>query len=79
MAKKIMRKSLLEKTEVDKFKTVSARIPQQLSDDFDKLVDRAKASGFVISISKVITAALQDAIEFENIELDKLDQNKQGM
>lgn len=78
MAKKIMRKSLLEKTEIDKFKTVSARIPQQLSDDFDKLVDRAKANGFVISISKVITAALQDAIEFENIELDKLDQSKQG-
>lgn len=71
MPKKPVRKSLLEKTECDnKFKTVSARIPQQLSDDFDKLVDRAKEAGFTISITKVIIAALQDSIKFENSELD---------
>lgn len=66
------RKSLLVKTESDKFKTVSARVPFQLSSDFDKLVERAKKYGLTISMTNVIVMALQDAIKFENAELDKL-------
>lgn len=69
------RKSLLEKVEsTDKFKTVSARIPEIISDDFDKLVERAKLHGFTITATKVIVSALKDAVEFENIALDKLKQ-----
>jgi hypothetical protein len=67
------RKSLLEKIEEEKFKTVSARVPLLLSDEFDKLVTRAKTHGFTISITKVITEALKDSIKFHNIELNKLD------
>lgn len=67
------RKSLLEPVEAEKFKTFSARVPQDLSDEFDKLVERAKKFNFVITPSKIITAAVRDAVNFENLELDKFE------
>ncbi len=69
-----MKRSLLKPIvkKADKYKTVSARIPLDISDAFDSLILRAERNGYIITPSVVIIQALRDAIKYENIELDKL-------
>lgn len=67
------KKSLLEPIEAEQYKTVSARIPQSLADKFDKLVERAKGHNRSLSVSKVITHAIEDACKSAGAELDALD------
>ncbi len=67
------KKSLLEPIESESFKTVSARIPLSLSQRFDALVTRAKGHNMTLSVSKVITHAIEEACKSAAVELDALD------
>ena len=67
------KKSLLEPIEGEQFKTVSARIPLSLSQRFDDIVTRAKGHNMTISVSKVITNAIEEACKSAGAELDALD------
>lgn len=69
--KKSLLKPIVKKTE--KYKTISARVPLDVSDAFDCLILRAEKNGYIITPSVVIIQALRDAIKYENTELDKLE------
>lgn len=51
------------KTETIKYKTVSARVPQDLADQFQKAVDLANKNGMDLNITHVVQVAMQDAIK----------------
>ncbi len=70
-----MKKSLLRPItkKANKYKTISARVPLDISDEFDCLILRAEKNGYTITPSIVIIQALRDAIRYENAELDKFE------
>lgn len=73
------KKSLLEPIEGEQFKTVSARIPLSLSQRFDDIVTRAKSHNMTISVSKVITHAIEEACKSAATELEALDKKNKAV
>lgn len=64
--------SFLERLPAEKTRAVSARVPVEIANEYDKLVNRVKSYGYTISLSRIIITALQNAIKETNEELDKL-------
>ena len=64
--------SFLERLPAEKTRAVSARVPIEIIDEYDILVERVKSYGYTISISKIIITAIQNAVKLTNEELDKL-------
>ena len=64
--------SFLEKLPAEKTRAVSARVPIEIIDEYDILVERVKSYGYTISISRIIISAIQNAVKATNEELDKM-------
>lgn len=60
---KEVKSQFLVKTESTELKTVSARIPIELYDQFYKAVEIAKEHGFDLTITHVVQVAMQNAIK----------------
>jgi hypothetical protein len=60
---KEVKSQFLVKTESNELKTVSARIPIELYDQFYKAVEIAKENGFDLTITHVVQVAMQNAIK----------------